>query len=77
MSIKWYTGFFCGEQSYQIGGVRYVVESCFLPFPKPEHKTIRDCVEKLLCSDFTDLTLFEPPDILEEENVCSAAGKED
>ena len=54
-----------------------MVESRFLPFPKPEHKTIRDRVEKLLCSDFTDLTLLELPDILEEENVCSAAGKED
>jgi hypothetical protein len=63
--------------AYRIGNVRYVVESHFLPFPKSEQKTMRDRVERLLTSDFTDLTVFEAADTMDAENVCSAAGKED
>ena len=77
MAIKFYTGLLDREQEYRIGGVRYVVETHFLPFPKAEQKTIRDKVERLLTSDFTDLTVFEPPNTMDVENVCLVAGKED
>ena len=77
MAIKFYTGLLEKPQEYRIGNVRYVVESHFLPFPKPEQKTMRDRVERLLTSDFTDLTVFEAADTMDAENVCSGAGKED
>ena len=76
MAIKFYTGLLDKPQEYRIGNVRYVVESHFLPFPKSEQKTMRDRVERLLTSDFTDLTVFEASDTMEVENVCSVAGKE-
>ena len=77
MAIKFYTGLLDREQEYIIGGVRYVVETHFLPFPEPQQKTMRDRVERLLTSDFTDLTVFEASDTMEAENVCSVAGKEE
>ena len=75
--FKWYTGFFEGEQKYKIGNVTYIVESKFCPFPDPNQKSIRDRVENLLNSDLTDLTMFEQPDTIETEDVCSAVEKED
>ena len=53
-----------------------MVETHFLPFPEPQQKTMRDRVERLLTSDFTDLTVFEASNTMEAENVCSVAGKE-
>ena len=75
--FRWYTGFFEGEQKYKIGNVTYIVEARFLPFPDPSQKSIRDRVENLLNSDLTDLTIFEQPDTIDTEDVCSAAEKED
>ena len=77
MNFKFYRDIFSQEQEYRVGQVRYIVESHFSPFPEPEQKTMRDRVEKLLTGDFVDLTLFETPDTIEAENVCSVVGKED
>ena len=76
MNFKFYRDIFSQEQEYRVGQVRYIVESHFCPFPDPEQKTMRDRVERLLTSDFTDLTVFEASDTMEAENVCSVAGKE-
>ena len=75
--FRWYTGFFEGELRYKIGRTTYIVESRFLPFPDPGQESIRDRVENLLNSNLTDLTIFEQPDTIEAEDVCSAAEKED
>ena len=77
MAIKFYTDILSKEQEYRIGGTRYIVEAHFCPFPDSEQKTIRDRVEKLLTGDFADLTIYEAPDTIKAENVCSVVGKED
>lgn len=74
--FRWFTSLFDGEQTYEVNGVRYTVESKFKPFPEEEQQTMRDRMEKVLRSDFTDLTDFDEPDILEAEDVCSAVRKE-
>ena len=75
--FRWYTGFFEGELRYKIGRTTYIVEPRFLPFPDPSQESIRDRMENLLNSDLTDLTIFEQPDTIDSEDVCSAAEKED
>ena len=75
--FKWYTGFFEGKTNYKIGNVTYTVESRFNPFLKPDQISIRDRVENLLKSNLTDLTIFEQPDTIDAEDVCSVAEKED
>lgn len=76
MNFKFYRNIFSQEQEYRVGQVRYIVESHFCPFPDPEQKTMRDRVERLLTGDLVNLTLLEVTDTIEEENVCSVAGKE-
>ncbi len=73
---RWFTSLFVGEQTYEVNGVQYIVESKFRPFPEEKLETMRDRMEKVLRSDFTDLTEYEEPDILEAEDVCPVVRKE-
>ena len=75
--MKWYKDITENEQNYNIGGVHYIAEARFSPFPRTDHITLKDRFVKLLNSDFTDLTMFEQPNMIEDENVCSVAGKEE
>ena len=75
--MKWYTYLLDNKQHYDIGDVHYIVETRFAPFPTGDQITLKDRFEKMLNSDFTDLTMFEPPNMIEDENVCSVAGKEE
>ena len=75
-NLRWYTNLLDGESEYCIGGVRYTVGHHFFPFLKSQQINLREKMENLLQSDFVDLTAFETPNILEGENVCSVAGKE-
>ena len=75
--MKWYTCLLDNEQHYHIGDVHYIVETRFSPFPTEDHITLKDRFEKMLNNDFTDLTMFEQPNMIEDENVCSVAGKEE
>ncbi len=73
---RWFTSLFDGEQTYEANGVQYIVGSKFKPFPEDDLQTMRDRMEKVLRSDFTDLTEYEEPDILETEDVYPAVRKE-
>ena len=44
---------------------------------KEDNTSFPTCVKRILTSDFTHLIITEENDTMAEENVCSAAGKED
>ncbi len=66
-----------GSHEYRINGVRYVVDSCFCSSKKKENYRIAYRLERLITSDIAPLTVDGESDIMEEEYVCSVAGKEE
>ena len=68
----------CGASEYTINGVRYTVESRFVPYDiKNKQATFHDKIKRIIRSDFIPLTVNTDEDILETNNVCLTAGKED
>ena len=68
----------CGANEYTINGVRYTVESRFVPYDlKNKQATFHDKIKRIIRSDFIPLTVNTDDDILETDNVCLTAGKED
>ena len=68
----------CGASEYTINGVRYTVESRFVPYDiKNKQATFHDKIKRIIRSDFIPLTVNTNEDILESNNVCLTAGKED
>lgn len=68
----------CGANEYTINGVRYTVESRFVPYDiKSKQTTFHDKIKRIIRSDFIPLTVNTDEDILESNNVCLTAGKED
>ena len=68
----------CGANEYTINGVRYTVESRFVPYDiKNKQATFHDKIKRIIRSDFIPLTVNTDEDILETNNVCLTAGKED
>ena len=68
----------CGASEYTINGVRYTVESRFVPYDiKNKQATFHDKIKRIIRSDFIPLTVNTDEDILETDNVCLTAGKED
>ena len=67
-----------GANEYVINGVRYTVESRFVPYDiKSKQATFHDKIKRIIRSDFIPLTVNTDDDILETDNVCLTAGKED
>ena len=67
-----------GANEYTINGVRYTVESRFVPYDiKNKQATFHDKIKRIIRSDFIPLTVNTDEDILETNNVCLTAGKED
>ena len=67
----------CGANEYTINGVRYTVESRFVPYDiKNKQATFHDKIKRIIRSDFIPLTVNTDEDILETNNVCLTAGKE-
>ena len=68
----------CGANEYVVNGVTYTVESRFVPYDiKSKQTTFRDKIKRIIRSDFIPLTVNTDEDILETDNVCLTAGKED
>ena len=68
----------CGANEYVVNGVRYTVESRFVPYDiKSKQATFHDKIKRIIRSDFIPLTVNTDEDILESNNVCLTAGKED
>ena len=68
----------CGANEYTVNGVRYTVESRFVPYDlKNKQATFHDKIKRIIRSDFIPLTVNTDDDILETDNVCLTAGKED
>ena len=67
-----------GANEYTINGVRYTVESRFVPYDiKSKQATFHDKIKRIIRSDFIPLTVNTDDDILETDNVCLTAGKEE
>lgn len=67
-----------GANEYVVNGVRYTVESRFVPYDiKSKQATFHDKIKRIIRSDFIPLTVNTDEDILETNNVCLTAGKED
>ena len=67
-----------GANEYVINGVRYTVESRFVPYDiKSKQATFHDKIKRIIRSDFIPLTVNTDDDILETDNVCLTAGKEE
>lgn len=67
-----------GVNEYLINGVRYTVESRFVPYDiKRKQTTFHGKIKRIITSDFIPLTANTDEDILETNNVCLTAGKED
>lgn len=68
----------CGANEYVVNGVTYTVESRFVPHDiKSKQATFHDKIKRIIRSDFIPLTVNTDEDILETNNVCLTAGKED
>ena len=68
----------CGANEYTINGVRYTVESRFVPYDiKSKQTTFHDKIKRIIRSDFIPLTVNTDEDKIESNNVCLTAGKED
>ena len=68
----------CGANEYVVNGVTYTVESRFVPYDiKNKRATFHDKIKRIIRSDFIPLTVNTDEDILEPNNVCLTAGKED
>ena len=68
----------CGANEYVVNGVRYTVESRFVPYEiKNKQPTFHDKIKRIIRSDFIPLKVNTDEDILETDNVCLTAGKED
>ena len=77
---KFIVGFGIAPQEYVINGVRYVVESKFQnPDYKKPNKNIllNNRIGSYLTSDFADLPSVDADNIIDTENDCTAAGKEE
>ena len=66
-------GFMCKENNiYKVNGVSYEVESRF-----SKTNDFKDKLGRYLTGEFTDLKLYQQEDKIEEDSVCTTAGKED
>ena len=67
-----------GANEYVVNGVTYTVESRFVPYDiKSKQATFHDKIKRIIRSDFIPLTVNTDEDILETNNVCLTAEKED
>ena len=68
----------CGANEYTVNGVRYTVESRFVPYDiKNKQATFHDKIKRIIRSDFIPMTVNTDEDIHETNNVSLNAGKED
>lgn len=66
------------DHEYKINGTTYIVSAAFKHTGRKEGNTsFPTCIEKILTSDFTHLSITEGNDTITAENVCSTVGKED
>lgn len=70
----WICGLAQGKSEYKINNVSFIVESRFEPFDSDT--TIKYRFSRTITSDFIPLTGKSETCKIEEEHVCSAAGKE-
>lgn len=63
----------CEAREYVIGGVKYIVDAKFEKQGASLNQRLTRCIE----SDIVHLPIEKKQDMLEAENVCSAAGEED
>ena len=72
---SWICGLMSGKREYKINAVTYIVSARYED--KESKNTIRSRFERVITNEMIDL-MDEPPDsIMKDEDVCSAAGKED
>ena len=64
------------EHEYSINGATYIVGSVFQD-EKENDLTMKDCMKRIMMSDFTHLSLIPENDTMTVGNVCPAAGKEE
>ena len=77
---KFIVGFGFNTNEYTVNGVKYIVESKFIPTNFKDMKsnsTIENRFGKYLKSDFAELPNVSNNDKINAEDMCSAAGKED
>ena len=77
MNDNWIIGLGAGERDYKIGDVTYIVTSHFAKPTESGKQTISDRLKSFVGGDFADLTADTDTDTIDDEYVCSAAGKED
>ena len=67
------------EHNYSINGVQYSVTPHYAPvdFQRKDNQTLSGCLRHFIASDFADLSSLSEEGMLEGEDACSAAGKED
>lgn len=71
----WVCGLLTGEREYKLNGVTYIVSASFED-PNSDN-TIRSRFENVITNEMIDLIDKPPDDIITEEYVYSAVGKED
>ena len=64
------------EHEYSINGATYIVGSVFQD-EKENNLTMKDCMKRIMMSDFTHLSLIPENDTMTVGNVCPTAGKEE
>ena len=74
---NWIIGLGAVEHEYKIGDVTYIVTSHFAKPTDTEKLTITDRMKSFVGGDFADLTADMDSATINDEYVCSAAGKED
>ena len=74
-----FRGAFTGKRTYEIGGVKYIVSSRFVPFDFKEDETpsLGERIEKYLRDDLTELPNVQDSSIISSEYVCPVAGEEE
>ena len=64
------------EHEYSINGATYIVGSVFQD-EKENDLTMKDCMKRIMMSDFTHLSFIPENDTMTVGNVCLTAGKEE
>ena len=66
-----------GDRVYTVNGVKYTVSSHFIQDDQQNDTSLRDRIKSYIGSAFADLNLDEKLIKMENDYVCSTAGKED
>lgn len=64
------------EHEYSINGATYIVGSVFQD-EKENDLTMKDCMKRIMTSDFTHLSFIPENDTMTVGNVCPTVGKEE